>query len=81
MKEKLLAMTMSAMILLTAVPVIAGEFPQGAQPGNDEPQIYLIKKIFVYYPQLDFIKRYYLRKSLSNIYKGPLMKLNPELEN
>jgi hypothetical protein len=46
MRDKLVAMTMSAMILLTAIPVMAGEFPQGGAPGNDEPQIYLIKKIF-----------------------------------
>jgi len=45
MKEKLLAMTMSVLMLLPVV-AMAGEFPQEANPGNDEPQIYLIKKIF-----------------------------------
>ena len=45
MKEKLIAMTMSAMMLLPVIAV-AGEFPNEATPGNDEPQLYLIKKIF-----------------------------------
>jgi hypothetical protein len=46
MKDKILAITMSVMMLFTAIPVIAGEFPNTAYPGNLEPQIYLIKKIF-----------------------------------
>ena len=46
MKDKILAITMSVMMLFTAIPVIAGEFPNTANPGNVPPKIYLIKKIF-----------------------------------
>ena len=43
MKKFLVAMLA---VILSAIPVLAGEFPVEAAPGNSEPQIYLIKKIF-----------------------------------
>jgi hypothetical protein len=44
--NKLIVGLLAAMLALSPVLVAAGEFPVEATPGNSDPQIYLIKKIF-----------------------------------